>query len=392
MNAPTLPPIAQAVAHAFLPPSGAGAWVICALWPTMNRLYPELEEGVEAAEGTAAHWVVEELLYRRPVAVDQVAGNGVPVTAQMLEGADVYVEEVGRAYASLASVSHYKVEQRVAIPAVHPNNWGTPDCWIFGHNPTSGRARLIIVDYKFGHGFVEVFENWQLVDYASGILDELGIDGAGDEFVDVEFVVVQPRSYHRDGPVRRWTTQARELRPLVNKLAGAAEAAHLPNPKARPDPAACKHCPGRHACEALQREAYHAADVAGMSTPLELPLEAMALELRTLERAQKLLEARASGLAEQLEHALAGGQRCAHYTLAPGESKLVWNKSPAEVLALGQLLGADLAKPREPVTPTQAKKLIDPALVAVYSERTRAALKLTPVDTVGARKVFGKNN
>jgi hypothetical protein len=33
---------------------------------------------------------------------------------------------------------------------------------------------------------------------------------------------------------------------------------------------------------------------------------------------------------------------------------------------------------------------MDPALVAVYSERTRPALKLAPVDTVGARKVFGK--
>lgn len=376
--------------HAFLPPSGANAWVVCALWPTMNFRFPELEEGVEAAEGTAAHWVVEELLYHRPVAVDQVAGNGVPVTLQMLEGADVYVEEVGRAYASLRSVTHYAVEQTVAIPAVHANNWGTPDAWIFGHNPTTGRARLIIVDYKFGHGFVEVFENWQLVDYASGILDHLGVDGGGDQYIDVEFVVVQPRSYHKGGPVRRWTTRASELRPLVNKLAGAAEAAHMPHPKARPDPAACKHCPGRHACEALQREAYHAADVAGMSTPLEMPLDAMALELRLLERAQKLLEARASGLSEQLEHALAGGASTPYYALLPGESKLVWSKPAAEVLALGQLAGVDLARPREPVTPTQAKRLLDPALLAAYAERTRPALKLSPVDTAGARKVFGK--
>lgn len=392
MNAPAPLPIAAALAHAFLPPSGAGAWVICALWPTMNQRYPELEEGVEAAEGTAAHFVFEELLYQRPVAVGNVAPNGVPVTLEMLEGADIYVEEVGRAYASLASVSHYQVEQRVAIPAVHPNNWGTPDTWIFGHNPTTGRARLVVIDYKFGHGFVEVFENWQLVDYASGILDQLGVDGGADDLIDVEFVVVQPRSYHRDGPVRRWSTRASGLRPLVNKLAGAAEAAHMPNPKARPDPEACKHCPGRHACEALQRASFHAMDVAGMSTPVEMSVDAMGLELRMLERSLKLMQARASGLAEQLEHALVGGASSPHYAMMPGESKLVWTKPAGEVLALGQMCGVDLAKPREPVTPTQAKKLVDPALVALYSDRTRAALKLAPVDTVGARKVFSTSN
>jgi hypothetical protein len=390
MTGPAPLPLAAAMAHAFLPPSGAAAWVECALWPTMNQRFPELEEGVEAAEGTAAHWVFGEQLYQRPVDVGHIAANGVPVTLEMLEGADTYVEEVSRAYASLRSVSHYNVEQRVAIPAVHANNWGTPDTWLFGHNATSGRARLIVLDYKFGHEFVEVFENWQLVDYASGILDALEVDGLADEFIDVEFVVVQPRSYHKDGTVRRWSTTARELRPLVNKLAGAAEAAHMPKPVARPTPKACKHCPGRHSCEALQREAYFAADVAGMSTPVEMSVDAMGLELRMLQRAQKLLEARASGLAEQLEHALAGGQASPYFALAPGESKLVWSKPAEEVLALGQLAGVDLAKPREPVTPTQAKKLLDPALVAMYSDRTRAALKLTPVDTVGARKVFGK--
>lgn len=362
------------------------------MWPTMNQRYPELEEGVEAAEGTAAHWVFEEQLYQRPVGVGSVAPNGVPVTLEMLEGADIYVEEVGRAYASTASVSHYHVERRVAIPAVHPNNWGTPDTWIFGHNPTSGRARLVVLDYKFGHGFVEVFENWQLVDYTSGILDELDIEGIADDLVDVEFVVVQPRSYHRDGPVRRWTTRASNLRGLVNKLAGAAEAAHMPKPVARPDPEACKHCPGRHACEALQRASFYAMDVAGMSTPVEMSVDAMGLELRMLERSLKLMQARASGLAEQLEHALVSGASSPHYAMTPGESKLIWTKPAAEVLTLGQMCGVDLAKPREPVTPTQAKKLVDPALVALYADRTRPPLKLAPVDTVGARKVFYAGN
>ena len=100
----------------------------------------------------------------------------------------------------------------------------------------------------------------------------------------------------------------------------------------------------------------------------------------------------ASGLAEQLEHALVGGASSGYYAMMPGESKLIWTKSAPEVLALGQLCGVSLAKPPEPITPTQAKKLVDPAVLEMYSGRTRASLKLVPVDTVGTRKVFGGNS
>lgn len=374
--------------HAFLPPSAAAAWVACALWPTMNQRYPETDDKPAAREGTAAHWTFEEMLYRRPIDAGHVAPNGVAVTGEMIEGAEMYVAAVAEAYASM-SVSHYHVEERIDIPDVHPANWGTPDTWLFGHNPTSGRARLVLPDYKFGHEFIEVFENWQLVDYACGILHALEIDGSGDEWVDVELVIVQPRAHHKDGPVRRWMTTAAALRPLFNKLRNAAEAAHQAAPEARPGPDNCKHCPGRHACEALQREGYKTAAVAGMSVPIEMTQEAMGLELKMLQRAVALAQARASGLAEQIEHALLAGKPSPHYAMVPSVARLGWNRPDAEILALGQVLGVNLAKPAEAITPTQANKLLDPAVLGLYSHRPRGSLKLEPVDVAGLRKVFG---
>jgi hypothetical protein len=353
----------------------------------MNARYPELEQGAEAMEGTAAHWVFEEMLFNRPIAEGMVAPNGVSVTEEMLEGGEVYAAAVSEAYQSLASVSHYFIERRVMIPRVHENNWGTPDTWIFGHNPTSGRAKLVVLDYKFGHEFVEVFENWQLVDYTCGLLDELGIDGIADQLTDVEFVVVQPRSYHRDGPVRTWRTTASNLRGHFNKLRGAAEAAHMPKPIATPS-AACKHCPGRHACEALQRSAYEAADMAFHSAPHEMSPEAAGLELRMLLRAQARLAARISGHSEQIEHVLRTGGRNPYFQLEQTLGRLGWARPVQEILELGKLCGADLSKPQA-ITPTQAKKLIDPALVDLYSERGNAGLKLEPANNSQARKVFG---
>lgn len=376
--------------HAFLPPSSAACWVVCPLWATMNRLYPELGEKPEAAEGEAGHWAFAEMLFQRQVLEGAIAANGVAVTGEMLEGAQLYVETVAEAYASMV-VSHYAVEQRVQIPRIHANNWGTPDTWLFGHNPTTGRAKLVVLDYKFGHEFVEVFENWQLIDYTCGLLDELGIDGLGDQVTDVEFWVVQPRTYHKDGPRRRWKTAASNLRPLFNKLANAAEAAHAEHPLAKPEPENCKHCPGRHACEALQREGYKTAAVARMSTPLEMSQEAMGLELKMLQRAVKLAEARASGLAQQIEYALASGQYSPHYAMESTPARLAWNKSDEEILALGGLLGVDLAAKPEAITPTQAKTKLDPAVLEMYSYRPRGSLKLVPVNVAGLRKVFGGN-
>ena len=380
--------------HAFLPPSGAAAWVVCHLWPTMNQRYPETTEKPEAMEGTAAHWAASEELYNRPTAVGQVAENGIALTEEMLAGAEIYVEAIRTAYASLSSVSHYEVEQRVLIPAVHAQNDGTPDAWLFGTVQGNPRAQLHVFDFKFGHEFVEVFENWQMVDYTSGIMDKLGIDGHGEQFVDVTFHLVQPRSYHRDGPVRTWRVPAVELRPLVNKLHNAAGAACQPEPEATPDPVACKHCPGRHACRALQTEGYRLMTYAGMSTPLEMPAEAMGLELRMLQRYIALAEARASGLAEQVQHSLESGMSNPHFMMAAGQSKLVWNRPDAEVIALGQLLGVDLAKPPAAITPTQArtKGKLSEDVLGVYAERSRAALQLTPVSMTAARKVFGAAN
>lgn len=376
--------------HAFLPPSGAGAWVVCNLWPTMNQRYPELVPKQAAIEGTAAHWVMREMLYNRPVALGAMTPENIPVDDAMLQGAEMYADEVRAAYASVQSVSHYEVEQTIPISNVHANNWGTPDTWLFGHNPGNVFAQLHLFDFKFGHDFVEVFECWQLVDYLAGILEKLGIDAHGAQYVEVTFHIVQPRSYHRDGPVRTWKFIASDAYRLINRLWGAAKAAHAPNPAANPDPAACTYCPGRHACEALQREGYKLAEMSGMSTPLEMSQPAMGLELRTLERYIDLAKARASGLAEQIEYGLASGQSNPFYHMAPGQSKLAWTKADSEIIALGQLLGVDLAKPPAAITPTQAKSKMDPALLQMYSELPRAALKLTPVSTVAARKVFGK--
>src|SRR5205085_9695018 len=101
------------------------------------------------------------------------------------------------------------VEGLIEISILHDLNWGTPDAWVY--SPRS--LTLDVFDFKFGHGFVSEFENWQLIGYAAGFLESLGIDGHADQALRVNLHVVQPRAYHRAGPVRTWSVLASDLRP-----------------------------------------------------------------------------------------------------------------------------------------------------------------------------------
>src|SRR5690606_34097666 len=177
------------------------------------------------------------------------------------------------------------------IPRIAEGFGGTPDAWAY--NPD--KRRLHIADLKFGFRFVEVWENWQLICYACGLLDMLQLD---DTQTTVEFTIVQPRSYRRDGPGRKWCVLASDLRAHINILQHAAAAAtrYIPNP-------GCGDCPGRHVCVALQQSALVALERAYEGDPFELPPPALGDELRRLKDAAKKIDARISGLETQAEHA-----------------------------------------------------------------------------------------
>lgn len=376
------------MSHALLAPSSAARWGICALSASLEAACPESETSPASLEGTAAHWVVERVLQGAGFVPGEFAPNGLPVNQEMLEGADLVrqtiSDSIGPGWQDVL-----KIEERVRIRRVHADHcWGTPDysAWI-------GEQHLWLFDYKFGFSHVEVRENKQLIAYAAGLLDEAGIDGLQEQKVTIHMVIIQPRSYHRDGPVRVWNVRACDIRAEVNKLRNQAEMAVLPSPPATPHPDACKNCRGRHACEALQREAYAAADKSQEASPLDLSPHALGLELRNLTRAQKLLEARVSGLEAQVVGTIKQGKLVPFWAMESAKGNLAWDKSDEEVFALGTICGVNLAKAPTPITPTQAKKAGIPAsLVDAYASRPPGVAKLIYDDGTKARLTFTSGN
>lgn len=367
--------------------SFAGTWVKCWGAPKMAALYPE-EPTPESREGEAAHWVAAQFARGQAVRVGALAPNGETVTDEMLEGADMMIDTLE----ARAPLGVWHIEEELPAPDIHEQCGGSPDYWALTHE--NGRVILHVADYKYGHGFVEVFENWQLLTYASAIISHLvstGVLGPGyEDGLDIELTVVQPRNYHRDGPVRSWRVPVLHLRAQFNILLASAREATRPEPRLAVGPH-CKYCPARHACETLQRASLEACDTAGAAIPFDLTPAQIGGELRRLKYAQALLEARVDGLEVEALTKIRAGQPVPHFAAVQGKGRERWKAGAgAEVIEIAGLLGIDIAKPREPITPKQAIKAgIDATVISAYSEIPAGEVKLVAVDTSTTRKLFG---
>lgn len=365
--------------HALLAPSSASRRKACAGSRKMEVLYPQPDDSPHALEGTAAHWAASEMLSGRTVDSGQIAENGVMLTDEMIEAATMYVDEVRKVLVDIV------IEERVAIDYIHEQCWGTPDAW--GYSEITGT--LYLWDFKYGHRFVDVFENWQLIEYAAGILDLLGVDGIKDQHITVVMTIVQPRCYVGGSPVRSWKVRAVDLRGYFN-------AARMFEAKAMSDDATltvspeCRDCSARHACPALQRASYADMNIATEAVPFDLPPEALGTELRYIKSAIDTLTARATSLEEQALSMIRQGKPIPHFTAQHGMGRERWVKPEAEVIAMGALMGVDLGVTKL-VTPKQAIKAGMPeAVVKSFTEVPRGELKLVPDDGTKARKIFGQ--
>lgn len=369
--------MSDAIDHAPFAPSGLHRIVACP--GSFNLIRKAREAGValdesdtpQSMEGTAAHWVASQLLETGEIVeAGRLAPNGVAVTDEMIEGVLLF-EEAVKPYLYGA-----RVEQHISCASIHHNCDGTPD---FAFGPWGGV--LFISDYKFGHRYVDVFENVQLLAYALGVMPEYLPS------VRVILQIVQPRSYHRDGPVRTWETTGEALwstyRPM---LAEACRAAESPDARCTVGPH-CYKCPAIHVCDAAQRAELAAFDLSGTTAPLIMSADAKSLRLRQVQRAAQQLKEIESGLSEDVTAMIRRGENVPGFTIESSVGRLKWTAPAEEVIALGVAMGVDVSKPAL-ITPTQARKAGMGDVVDAYAARDAGSTKLVQVDADRMRRVF----
>lgn len=377
------------MSHSRLAPSAADRWVECPASVQLSEQFPQLLEHPSGPEGTAAHWVATSMLTTHTPELGSITPEGIAVTEEMLDGALLVYNHVFRIVNPHGSIKTLvRVEQREEMPSLHPEMHGTPDIVIDLSDLT---GEIHVIDYKFGHLEVDP-RTRQLKSYTRGVLDRRKFDGHAEQYLRVHLHIVQPRCYSASGPIRTFSTTAGDLRADWNIISAAAHEALGDSPTFRVGDH-CKYCPGRRACPQLKRYTADLMDRAEYAPPIELPPDALGLELMFVERSLALMDARASGLREQVEANIRAGQAILGWGMKPGQSRTAWAVPLSEVHAMGDMMGVELRREDAP-TPKQAVKLfekagIDSSVIDAYSVTTPGGLKLVPASETLAAKAFG---
>lgn len=383
------------MSHAVLPPSSAEQWVKCPGWVDMTVWYPDDEETEAAMIGTAVHELGAHLIDAMEDQDPISASNGVRYLDEMIECAELYAGYC-RGLIEQYPRSAYAIERHVSMAnTVHPENSGTPDFALVDRESRT----IHIVDYKHGRGIVEAYENWQLLDYAFGVAEahNLSIPELWGHEWSVNLTIVQPRAFHGDGVIRTWVPAPRDLQGYANRLRTSAHEALSGDAKCHAGEH-CRYCNALHACPTALKTGMLLFDVAGRSTPVELSPEAMALQYEVIQQATKLLTSLQTSYEAQITSKIRSGQNIPGWALEGKVGNLEWTATTDELFAIGDLMGVELRKAPEAITPAQAKaKGLDASILTDYASRPSKGFKLVKFDDSRISRIFnnvqgGQNN
>ena len=236
--------------HAHLSASGAYRWLACPGSPTLAASVPAPPAGPFAAEGTAAHHMLEKYFRNEVKLSSWSTVKGVEVDKAMIAAVEMCVSFAeGVLYSSKGAT--LEAEQRVNLDQVAPDMFGTADLVIDAPFET-----LTIIDYKHGAGVnVEATDNPQLAYYALGVLAKYGQD-----YERLNLIIIQPRIRAGFEKVKLW--QVDDIDQFVRDWTAKFKAG-----KQRCDAQKdtyvtgkhCQFCAGAAVCPQLYKEALEVA-------------------------------------------------------------------------------------------------------------------------------------
>lgn len=384
--------------------------------PGSYKLSMDVDDGtrkssVYSAEGTLAHSVSEVCVFSGKDAADFIGdtktadGFTYTIDEAFAEAVQTYVDVLNglRAMGYVMALEN-RVSPQVhweGLPALAVDLFGTADC--IAYHPQT--KQLVIADLKFGAGVpVEVEGNTQLLYYAAGSAHEnvlaplcahagVGFDGVQS----IQLIVVQPRAYHRDGPVRRAAYTYDEVRDWARTaLYSGVERALNDGGQTLADGKHCRFCPVLAHCQKPRDTAFNTARAAFLNAPLEnipAPNEPGAalpdVHLTDAQLGDLLdkIEVIAPWLDAVKRLALdrAQAQRdVPGWKLVPKRAMRRWVDEPDMVLADLKAAGVDVDKITETklLTPAQAEKKLGKkeyeAAVAPYVVKNSSGTTLAP--------------
>lgn len=351
--------------HFELGPSSAHRWFHCPGSLAAERGLPDVSSKY-AEEGTAAHSLAEVAFQhnRHPEMWVGDSLGGVVVTQEMADHVETYVEAL-RDYADGAEC--VRIERQLVMPAnMNPPGpmGGTCDAWFF-----YPEAQLLrVVDLKYGKGIVvEAEDNPQLSYY--GVLAWLDLwaesKAKAQSIQEVELVIVQPRAFHPDGPIRVHRMTILQLKQFASQLLEKARAALSQSP-GRVAGAYCGFCKAKLTCATFRDQALAVAQVEfgdvleGEGVLLPAPSTLTPGELGAIMGARKTLQAWLDVVEKLVLGELEAGRPVTGYALKPKMAHRKW-VGEEEVLSwvkAEKLKKADLMSQPKLLSPAQVEKVL----------------------------------
>jgi hypothetical protein len=334
--------------HAKFSASSSERWLNCAASIALSEQAPPSVESKYAVEGTDAHTVLEYTIKKK------IADKKYP--REMHTHAKDAIKEILKRKLPHAELF---AEMKVTLDFIHPEFGGTFDAAIVEHF-----GRLHVFDYKYGAGVaVDALDNSQMVTYGLGLAHKYDYN-----FEDACLTIIQPRAFHKKGPVRDWVLSIKELLKWRDKFHRAIELAESPKGKTKFAVGDwCRWCPAKVICPEQTTKALKQAqaDFEPAINALTLP-DPTKIDLATLGETIQALERLEFWIAEIRAYAfqtLERGGRVDGYKLVPKRGTRKWMDYERARAQARLKFGYEAFSEPELLSPAQLDKL-DPEWVA----------------------------
>ena len=377
--------------HAILGASSSKRWMGCPGSVRMIAGVPSGPSSKYAELGTAAHtlgeWSLEKNVDPREFKGEIITtdeGNSFVVDDDMIDAVRVYYELI-RDEAKEQGLPHeaIKLEERFNLEWLHKGMFGTNDASFsvpFGD--------LYIYDYKHGAGVaVDAIDNTQMVYYAIGASYDVE-RGEWHDYENIHMTIVQPRAYHEDGEVRRWTISMEELKEWAKTLKVAAIATEAKDAPLVPSDEACRWCNAASFCKAIQEKAMEVARVDFSPIVPEGHndiVDKMSLEdcVRVVEH-KKLLKSFVEACEWRLEHSILRERKTVEgMKIIRGRGSRDWIDVTDAQRILSQTLPMWKIMDMKLKSPAQLEKVVWKKLIADLIVKKEGVLKVAHVSAKG---------
>jgi hypothetical protein len=216
---------------------------------------------------------------------------------------------------------------------------GVCDAW--KHDGTT----VTIADFKYGFRPVDVEENWQLIAYAIAFRAWFP---AAESFV---LEIIQPRAFHRHGPVRSVTYSAEKIDWFTRRMCDALNTRDKTLTRTGEH---CRYCRAFARCGAVTAASYNAVDVAHTASTVDLDGHDTARVVSDLRRAQALIKEKLDVVEADACQMVRNGTPVPGFLVSSRYGRTTWIKG----LTADAVQAATGVDPRTDsmVTPAQLKK------------------------------------